>query len=82
MLEGPELGCLGLHPSSTTYCIALGQVTTISLHLSFLISLVLHKAPVNIDELIVAWHTAITVCYECHHGLNKYSQSMSTAPLI
>lgn len=32
----------------------LGQVTITSFHLSFLISLLLHKAAVNISELTVA----------------------------
>lgn len=27
-------------------------------------SYLFHKAVVNINELIVAWHTGITVCYE------------------
>lgn len=33
------------------------------------------------NKLIVAWHTVITACYECHYHHNEHSQSVSTAPL-
>lgn len=41
-----------------------------SFHLSFLISLI-HKAAVNVNELAVAGHTAITVSSESHHCHRK-----------
>ena len=41
-----------------------------SFHLSFLICLI-HKAAVNVNELAVARHTAITVSSESHHCHRK-----------